>query len=93
MNLIADLQLSDKGQLLLRSPETRRLLGFASKGAGEKTVRRLSRLRDNLAHSQDIVSDDWEMILQLAERVEGIMRLGSVFPARRRSHPRRRRKT
>jgi len=86
-SLLDCLQLSDKGQLLLRDAETRSLLGFASKEAGERAIRRLGRLRDSLAHAQDIVSDDWELILAAAERMPAILQFASVFPVRRRSKP------
>jgi hypothetical protein len=82
------LQLSDKGMILLRRPETRRLLGVASKEAGERALRRLAGLRDSLAHSQDIVTGDWDMILRLAERLDDILGLASAFQPARRARPR-----
>ena len=72
LRLLDCLQLSDKGLLLLRQTETRRLLNVSSKEAGERALRRLGQLRNNLAHAQDIVSEDWEMILRLAEGLENI---------------------
>lgn len=79
--LLDCLQIADKGQILLRSEETRRLLGFPSKDAGERALRRLARLRDNLAHAQDIVGDDGEVIVSLARRLEGVIGMASVFAA------------
>lgn len=87
--LLDCLQLSDKGLVLLRREETRRLLGVASKEAGERALRRLAGLRDSLAHSQDIVTGDWDMILRLAERLDDILGLGSAFQPARRARPRR----
>lgn len=81
--LLDCLQLTDKAQLLLRQEESRRMLGFESKERGERAVRRIARLRDNLAHAQDIVGGDWDLILALAERMDGILRLGGLFPGRR----------
>jgi hypothetical protein len=81
--------LSDKGLLLLRQAETRRLLNVSSKEAGEKALRRLGQLRNNLAHSQDIVTEDWEMILRLAEGLENIVNMGSAFTRPRRARPRK----
>jgi hypothetical protein len=88
LRLLDCLQLSDKGQILLRHEETRRLLDVPSKEAGERRLRRLSRLRDSLAHSQDIVSNDWDMVLRFAARLEDIVRLGGAFARPRRARPR-----
>jgi len=87
--LLDCLQLSDKGMILLRRPETRRLLGVVSKEAGERALRRLAGLRDSLAHSQDIVTGDWDMILRLAERLDDILGLASAFQPARRARPQR----
>jgi hypothetical protein len=85
--LLDCLQLSDKGMILLRRPETRRLLGVSSKEAGERALHRLAGLRDSLAHSQDIVTGDWDMILRLAERLDDILGLASAFQPARRARP------
>jgi len=87
--LLDCLQLSDKGLILLRREETRRLLGMGSKEAGERALRRLGGLRDSLAHAQDIVTGDWDVILRLAERLDDILALGSAFQPARRARPRR----
>jgi hypothetical protein len=79
VRLLDCLQLSDKGQILLKHQETRKLLGFASKDAGERAVRRLTRLRDSLAHSADIVTDDWDMVQALARNLDELVKLGSTF--------------
>ena len=89
LQLLDCLQLSDKGLLLLRQAETRRLLNVSSKEAGEKALRRLGQLRNNLAHAQDIVSEDWEMVLRLAEGLENIVNVGSAFVRPRRARPRK----
>jgi hypothetical protein len=93
LQLLDCLQLSDKGLLLLRQSETRRLLNVSSKEAGEKALRRLGQLRNNLAHAQDIVTEDWEMVLRLAEGLENIVNVGSAFVRPRRARPRRKKAT
>lgn len=85
LRLAECLQLSDKGLILLRGDETRRVMGAESKSAGERRLRRLVQLRDNLAHAQDIVSGDWEVILTFAQALERIVALGSAFGAPRRA--------
>jgi hypothetical protein len=89
LKLLDCLQLPDKGLILLRREETRRLLDLPSKEAGERALKKLAQLRNALAHSQDIVTKDWDMILRLAGRLEDIVLLGSTFSRPRRARPRK----
>ncbi len=68
--LLDCLQLPDKAQLLLDDDEERALFGFDSKTAGKRATGNLELLRNNLAHSQEIVSDHWTQIANLAKRIE-----------------------
>jgi hypothetical protein len=88
LRLVDCLQLPDKGLILLRREETRRVLGVPSKEAGERTLKKLAQLRNGLAHAQDIVSGDWDTIVRLAGRLEDIVLLGSTFSRPRRARPR-----
>jgi hypothetical protein len=88
LRLLDCLQLPDKGMILLRREETRRLLDVSSKEAGERALKKLAQLRNGLAHAQDIVTKDWDMILNLADRLENIILLGSTFARPRRARPR-----
>jgi len=88
LRLVDCLQLGDKGLILLRREETRRVLGVPSKEAGERTLKKLAQLRNGLAHAQDIVSGDWDTIVRLAGRLEEIVLLGSTFSRARRARPR-----
>jgi hypothetical protein len=89
LRLIDCLQLPDKGLILLRREETRRLLDLPSKESGERALKKLAQLRNGLAHSQDIVTRDWDMILRLAGRLEDIVLLGSTFSRPRRARPKK----
>jgi hypothetical protein len=89
LRLLDCLQLNDKGLILLRREETRRLLDVSSKEAGERALKKLAQLRNGLAHAQDIVTRDWDMILRLADRLEDIVLLGSTFDRPRRARPRK----
>ena len=64
------LQLGDKGQLFSRSSELRKNRWDRSRRQIESAVKELERLRNNLAHSQDIVSENWDAIVRLAEILE-----------------------
>jgi hypothetical protein len=77
LDLIDCLQLSDKGQLVMKSAELRERLGFPSKGAGDRVVRELETMRNHLAHSQDIVSSGWEAIVRLSGNVDRVLALGT----------------
>lgn len=70
LDLLDCLQFSDRGQIVLRNEELRNRAGFVSRSRGEQTVKELEALRNNLAHSQDIISCDWEIIVKLTEHLD-----------------------
>jgi hypothetical protein len=74
--LLDCLQFSDKGQIIARCEELREKAGFASRRRADEVVKRLEALRNNLAHSQDIVDSDWETIVAIAENLERAIALG-----------------
>lgn len=78
LDLIDCLQFSDKGQIVLKNRPLREKAGFVSRSRGEETVKRLEGLRNNLAHSQDIITCDWEMIVGLAENLDKVVALRST---------------
>lgn len=67
------LQFADKAQIVARSETLRALTRFSSKKQIEEIGRKLEKLRNNLAHSQDIVQGDWETIVLLAKHVGSIL--------------------
>ena len=69
-DLIDCLQLSDKGQIVIQNPEFLELLDIGSKSVAKRLARELESLRNNLAHSQDIVTHDWAQIVRLSYRLE-----------------------
>ncbi|MHC4932714.1 MAG: hypothetical protein ACYTGV_11055, partial [Planctomycetota bacterium] len=73
LDLIDCLQLSDKGQLVMKSAELRGRLGFESKGAGDRVIGELETLRNHLAHSQDIVTSGMETIVRLSGNVDRVL--------------------
>jgi hypothetical protein len=70
LDLLDCLQFSDRGQIVLRNEELRNRAGFVSRSRGEQTVKELEALRNNLAHSQDIISCDWDIIVKLTEHLD-----------------------
>ena len=71
-SLLDCLQFSDKALVALDDPTYVEEFGFASKGAAQRVVKDLESLRNNLAHSQDIVLHDWPQIARLARRMQGL---------------------
>ena len=67
------LQFSDKGQILIRDADTRASMGFESRRAAERILKNIEALRNNLAHSQDIVHCDWETVVMLAGNLERVI--------------------
>jgi hypothetical protein len=75
--LLDCLQFSDKAQIVVRDEILRKQVGFASRRRGVEAIKSLEKLRNNLAHAQDIISFDWETIVALAENLESVIQLGS----------------
>lgn len=75
LDLLDCLQFSDKGQIVVKDEQLRTRIEIPSKRQGEKTIRDLEALRNSLAHSQDIIACDWDVILRLASNVEKILSL------------------
>ena len=73
LSLLDCLQFADKGQVLARNKQLRELTRFQSRRQVEETVKMLQRLRDNLAHAQDIVTTDWETIVTLSANLDTLL--------------------
>ena len=71
--LLDCLQFSEKFQLLLEDKDYLSELGFVSKAEGKRAIKRLESLRNHLAHSQDIVSQDWPLIAAISQRLESLV--------------------
>jgi hypothetical protein len=72
-DLLDCLQFSDKARIIIEDPEELEYLGFNSKRTAKQISKELESLRNNLAHSQDIVTHDWPQIARLAKRFEKIL--------------------
>jgi hypothetical protein len=73
VELIDCLQISDKGQIIARNEDIRRMTRMQSRRQTEQTIKMLESLRNNLAHSQDIISCDWETIVGLCKDMERVI--------------------
>jgi len=72
-NLEDCLQFSDKAQILMQLPDQLADFGFKTKTAAKKTIKELESLRNNLAHSQDIVTHDWAGIARMSRSLQELV--------------------
>ena len=67
------LQFTDKAQILIKDPEVLHEAGFSSKKEALRAIKDLQSLRNNLAHAQDILTYDWEIIVTISKRLDKVM--------------------
>ena len=74
LDLVDCLQFCDKRDLTTAHPEIRRILYFKSRSSGNELLRSIEKMRDKLAHSQDVVAGTtWEEIINLADNIEKLI--------------------
>lgn len=73
LGLLDCLQFGDKGQIIARNEHVRQQTRFVSRRKFEEATKRLERLRNNLAHAQDILASDWELLVQLSEHLDQVL--------------------
>lgn len=76
--LLDCLQFSDKMQIIARDEPLRSRVGFVSRRRAEATGKVFEALRNNLAHSQDIIVSDWDTIFAMAENLDRLINLVSA---------------
>ena len=73
-DLLDYLQFCDKRDLILNNPELIAKLALKSKSSGEKFLKNAEKLRNKLAHAQDLVGgSSWSELISLAERLEKLL--------------------
>lgn len=73
VELIDCLQITDKGQIIAKNADLRNLTRFESRRQVEQVMKMFESLRNNLAHSQDIISGDWEIIVGLSRDLDRVI--------------------
>ena len=63
----------DKAIILVKDKVLRRDFGFSSMREAKQTIKDLESLRNNLAHSQDIVTNSWNTIVKLSTRMDLVL--------------------
>lgn len=76
--LIDCLQLTDKASILLKDKASKKDLNFTSKRVADRQIKDFESLRNNLAHSQNLTTYDWDTIVHLATRQDKILSRVSV---------------
>jgi hypothetical protein len=67
------LQFCDKRDILKSSDEIRSLVGIKSKKQVEGLLKKAEKLRNNLAHAQDIITEFWPEIAGTVESIESLL--------------------
>lgn len=73
VDLFQCLQLTDKARILMTEPNMRMDAGFESKRDAEKAISDIESLRNNLAHASDLITYDWDIIVNIAQRLDKLM--------------------
>jgi predicted transcriptional regulator len=76
------LQFGDKRIIVHKHGTLHRQMGFSSKLEGTRLLGELEKLRDRLAHSQDIIAGNWPRIVELAAQTESLLRKCEKISAR-----------
>jgi hypothetical protein len=69
-DLIDCLQYGDKGWIISQDLEVRKALGQESRRESRRAVKELENLRNNLAHTQEIIPTGWQRIVVSCSRFE-----------------------
>lgn len=77
LDLLDCLQFCDKCHIIAKDENLRAKFNFASRKRAEEVFSDLESLRDSLAHSSDIVGQDWDSIVRLAGSIEELMAIVS----------------
>lgn len=78
LDLADCLQFGDKGLILFKEESIRLEMGFESRTRAKEVVKNLQKLRNHLAHSQDIVAGNLETIVALAQSMDRVLEVTSV---------------
>lgn len=70
VDLIDCLQYGDKGWILTYDEDVRQALGQESRKAARQAIKEMEQLRNNLAHTQEIIPTGWARIVIACSRLE-----------------------
>ncbi len=70
LELMDCLYLVDKATILTKNPIIRKEIGFENRNEAKEAIYELESLRNSLAHTNDIITYDWNAIVAMAERLD-----------------------
>ena len=73
LGLLDCLQFGDKCQVIAKSENLRSRTRFNSRRQIEQAAKQVEKLRNSLAHAQDIIGSDWEAIVNLSENLDNLL--------------------
>ncbi len=78
LTLLDSTQLSDKGVIVQNTPELLEQLGFLSKNRCKEFFKNLEDLRNNTAHSQEIIYHDNKELIKIMLQIKNILETNTV---------------
>ena len=66
----------------MRDESLRSQAGILSRRRGDEVTKNLERLRNNLAHTQDIIAFDWQTIVAIVENLERLVAISAIERSR-----------
>jgi anion-transporting ArsA/GET3 family ATPase len=67
------LEFGDKARIVAQTDAIRSALGLSSEEEMDQLLKKLENLRNELAHSQDIITGNWPEVVELAEEAEELL--------------------
>ncbi len=71
--LLSCLQFSDKLNIITKEQNNREIMNLESRAESRRLIKDLESLRNNVAHSQPVIEDNWEVILKLNQKIENVV--------------------
>lgn len=72
-DLLDCMQFSDKATLLLKQPGLVEAWRFSSQREARRVFKELQSLRNNLAHTQEFITSDWQIVVRLSGWIENLV--------------------
>lgn len=72
-DLLDCVQFADKATIFLKEPGLMDAWRFRSQREAKKVFKDLQSLRNNLAHTQEFIATDWDIVVRLSNWIEGLV--------------------
>ena len=76
LTLLDNLQLSDKGTIVRKTPKLVEKFGFESNNQCKEFFKKMEELRNNIAHSQEKIYHDYKGFIHTLLQIETVLRTG-----------------